>query len=121
VAGVLILVRLKLTLLRRSMTGSGVAWMVAVAVVGTGLAVSTIVLSALYRASPAVLGDLLGVIYALWLAGRIVGPVWGGALMLRAEHFALTPVPPRRLAVGLLGALSPVRRRRCPCWRSSAW
>ena len=24
--------------------------------------------------------------------------------MLRAEHFALTPVPPRRLAVGLLGA-----------------
>ena len=103
-AGVLILVRLKLTLLRRSMTGSRGAWMVAVAVVGTGLAVSTIVLSALYRANPAVLGDLLGVIYALWLAGRIVGPVWGGAPMLRAEHFALTPVPPRRLAVGLLGA-----------------
>ena len=103
-AGVLILVRLKLTLLRRSMTGSRGAWMVAVAVVGTGLAVSTIMLSALYRASLAVLGDLLGVIYALWLAGRIVGPVWGGAPMLRAEHFALTPVPPRRLAVGLLGA-----------------
>jgi hypothetical protein len=38
VAGVLILVRLKLTLLRRSMTGSRGAWMVAVAVVGTGLA-----------------------------------------------------------------------------------
>lgn len=107
-AGVLILVRLKLTLLRRSMMGSRGAWMVAVAVVGTGLAVSTIVLSALYRASPAVLGDLLGVIYALWLVGRIVGPVWGGAPMLRAEHFALTPVPPRRLAVGLLGPLSPV-------------
>ena len=64
-AGVLILVRLKLTLLRRSMTGSRGDWMVAGAVVGTGLAVSTIVLSALYRASPAVLGDLLGVIYAL--------------------------------------------------------
>jgi hypothetical protein len=104
VAGVLILVRLKLTLLRRSMTGSRGAWMVAGAVVGTGLAVSTIVLSALYRASPAILGDLLGVIYALWLAGWIVGPVWGGAPLVRAEHFALIPVPRRRLAAGLLGA-----------------
>jgi hypothetical protein len=65
VAGVLILVRLKLTLLRRSMTGSRGAWMVAVAVVGTGLAVSTIVLAALYRGRPAILGDLLGVVYAL--------------------------------------------------------
>jgi hypothetical protein len=56
VAGVLILVRLKLTLLRRSMTGSRGAWMVAGTVAGTGLALSTIVLSALYRASPAILG-----------------------------------------------------------------
>lgn len=45
--------------------------MVARAVVGTALAVSTIVLAALYRASPAILGDLLGVVYALWLAGWI--------------------------------------------------
>ena len=60
-AGVLILVRLKLTLLRRSMTGSRGAWMVAGAVVGAGLAVSTIVLTALYRASPAILGDLVPV------------------------------------------------------------
>src|SRR5580693_8168232 len=61
----LTLVRLKLTLLRRSMTGSRGAWMVAGAVAGTGLAVSTIVLAALYRASPAILGDLLGVVSAL--------------------------------------------------------
>jgi hypothetical protein len=51
----LTLARLKLTLLRRSMTGSRGAWMVAGAVAGTGLAVSTIVLTALYRASPAIL------------------------------------------------------------------
>jgi hypothetical protein len=39
------------------------------------------------------------------VAGRLdSGPVWGGAPLLRAEHFALIPVPPRRLAVGLLGA-----------------
>src|SRR5580700_11136863 len=61
----LTLVRLKLTLLQRSVTGSRGAWMVAGAVAGTGLAVSTIVLAALYRGRPAILGDLLGVVYAL--------------------------------------------------------
>ena len=74
-AGVLILVRLKLTLLRRSMTGSRGAWMVAGAVVGTGLAVSTIVLSALYRASPAILGDLLASPDPLPFPGPRGGPV----------------------------------------------
>jgi hypothetical protein len=103
----LTLVRLKLTVLRRSMTGSRGAWMVARAVAGTALAVSTIVLAALYRASPAILGDLLGVVYALWLAGWIAGPVWGGAPLLRAEHFALIPVPPRRL-----GKYRPLSRPR---------
>jgi hypothetical protein len=103
VAGVLILVRLKLTLLRRSMTGGRGAWMTAGAIAGGCLAAGTIALSALYDASPAVLGDLLGVVYALWMAGWIVGPVWGGAPLVRAEHFALVPVPRRRLAVGLLG------------------
>lgn len=103
-AGVLILVRLKLTLLRRSMTGGRGAWMVAGAVLGVFLAVAAIVLSALYDASPAVLGDLLGVVYALWMAGWMVGPVWSGAPLVRAEHFALIPVPRGRLALGLLGA-----------------
>ena len=103
-AGVLILGRVKLTLLRRSMAGSRGPWMAAGAVAGTGLAVSVIALSALYRASPAILGDLLGVIYALWLAGWIAGPIWGGAPLVRAEHFALIPVPRRQLAAGLLSA-----------------
>ena len=49
-------------------------------------------------------GDLLGVVYALWLLGWVVGPVWAGAPVLRAEHFALLPVPRLRLATGLLGA-----------------
>ncbi len=101
---VLTLVRLKVTLLRRSMTGSRGGWMVTGAVIGACLALSTIALSALYSASAAVLADLLGVVYALWLAGWIVGPVWGGGPLVRAEHFALIPVPRRRLAVGLLGA-----------------
>jgi hypothetical protein len=103
VAVVLSLVRLKLTLLRRSMTGSRGGWMVTGAVIGGCLALGTIALSALY-ASTATLGDLLGVVYALWMAGWIVGPVWGGAPLVRTEHFALIPVPRRQLALGLLGA-----------------
>lgn len=103
-ADVLILVRLKATLVRRSLTGSRGAWMISGAVIGTCLALSTIALSALYSASPAILGDLLGVVYAVWMAGWIVGPVWGGAPLVRAKHFALIPLPRRRLALGLLGA-----------------
>ncbi|HUB42925.1 MAG TPA: hypothetical protein VMA72_29060 [Streptosporangiaceae bacterium] len=102
-ADVLTLVGLKVTLLRRSMTGSRGGWSVAEAMVGTCLALSTVALSALSQASRADLADLLGVIYALWLAGWVVGPVWGGAPLVRAEHFALIPLPRRRLALGLLG------------------
>jgi hypothetical protein len=104
VAVALTLVRLKLTLLRRSMTGSRGGWMVIGTVLGVCLALGTVALGALYRASGPVLGDLLGVVYALWMVGWIVGPVWGGAPLVRAEHFALLPVPRRQLAVGLLGA-----------------
>ncbi len=103
-ANVLILVRLKLRLLRRSMTGGRGAWMVLGAALGVLLAVSTILLGALYDAKPPVLGDLLGVVYALWMVGWIAGPVWSGAPLVRAEHFALIPLPRRRLALGLLGA-----------------
>ena len=39
----------------------------------------------------------------LWLLGWLAGPVWAGAPVLRAQHFALLPVPRLRLAAGLLG------------------
>jgi hypothetical protein len=75
VAGVLIPVRLKLTLLRRSMTGSRGAWMVAGGRGRHRPRVSTIVLSALYRASPAILGDLLALPDPLPFLGPRGGPV----------------------------------------------
>ena len=103
-AVVLTLAKLKLTLLRRSITGSRGAWILAGAVIGGCLALSTVALCALYSASEAILGDLLGVVYALWLVGWIVGPVWGGAPLVRTEHFALIPLPRRQLTLGLLGA-----------------
>ena len=71
---------------------------------GAVLAACTIALSLMPAEHPLMVGDLLGVVYALWLLGWVVGPVWAGAPVLRAEHFALLPVPRLRLATGLLGA-----------------
>ena len=42
--------------------------------------------------------------FAMWTLGWVLAPAYGGAPVLRPEHFALQPVPRRRLALGLLGA-----------------
>jgi hypothetical protein len=102
VAGVLI--QMKLRLLRRSMTGSRGSWVTAGTVAGAVLAACTIALSLTHSGRPIVVGDLLALVYALWMLGWVAGPVWAGAPVLRAQHFALLPVPRLRLAVGLLGA-----------------
>ncbi len=99
-----VLIQLKLRLLRRSMTGSRASWVTVGAVAGTVLAACTIAVSLMQTRRPMVVGDLLGVVYALWLLGWLAGPVWAGAPVLRAQHFALLPVPRLRLAAGLLGA-----------------
>ncbi len=97
-----VLIQLKLRLLRRSMTGSRASWVTVGAVAGVVLAACTIAVS-LQTRRPMVVGDLLGVVYAGWLLGWLAGPVWAGAPVLRAQHFALLPVPRLRLAAGLLG------------------
>src|SRR5262245_9927673 len=95
---------MKLAIIRHSMTGARATWMLIGAVIGLSLAVLTIWLSLLHSANPAVVGDLLAAVYLMWTLGWIVGPLWGGSNVLRADHFGLLPVPHRRLAVGLLGA-----------------
>lgn len=104
--GVLIvLVRMKLTALRHALTGRRATWMVTGGLIGLVLAAATLALSALSVARPAVLADVLGLVYALWLIGWIVAPLWaGGASVLRADHFLLLPIARHRLASGLLGA-----------------
>ena len=42
--------------------------------------------------------------FAVWTLGWALAPAYGGAPVLRPEHFALQPVPRRRLALALLGA-----------------
>ena len=100
-----VLIRMKLAVLRHSMTGSQAAWMVTGGCVGLVLAAGTVLLSALPFDHPWVVGDLLAVTYGMWLLGWMIGPiVMGGPSVLQAEHFALLPIPRPRLAIDLLGA-----------------
>ncbi|MCC5575432.1 hypothetical protein IMZ11_07225 [Microtetraspora sp. AC03309] len=99
-----ILIRMKLVIIRHSMTGGKATWMVVGGVIGVALAVATIWLSLVETTHPTVVADLLAAVYVMWMLGWIVGPVWGGSTVLRVDHFALLSVPHRRLAVGLLGA-----------------
>ncbi|PTA47592.1 hypothetical protein C8054_04240 [Micromonospora sp. RP3T] len=94
---------MKLTIIRNSMTGGRAAWMLVGAVLGLLFAAATIWLS-LVELPTDVLGDLLAGVFGMWTLGWLIGPLWSGAAVLRADHFTLLPVPRRRLAVGLLGA-----------------
>ncbi|MFU8875740.1 hypothetical protein [Micromonospora sp. SL4-19] len=99
-----VLIRMKLAIIRHSMTGGKAAWMFTGAIFGLLFATATIWLTFVDIAKPGVLGDLLACVWAMWMLGWVVGPLWGGSAVLRADHFALLPLPRRKLAVGLLGA-----------------
>ena len=96
------LIRMKLAVLRHSMTGERAGWMTAGGVIGLILALGTIALGLDGRPMSV---DVLGLALAMWMIGWIAGPVlFGGQSILKAEHFALLPVARYRLAIGLLGA-----------------
>ncbi len=103
-AGVLISMRLRV--LAHSLTGARAANMFAGGLAGLLLAAGTIVVAGSGLAPEAVRADLLAVLLAGWMFGWILGPVYtgGGADSLRPEQFALLPIPPLRLAFGLLVA-----------------
>ncbi len=99
-----VLIRMKLTILRNTMTGGRLAWMIIGGGAGTLLGIGTIWFSLAPGVGRQAVGDLLAVIYLTWLLGWIAGPLWTGAPVLRPEHFTLLGLPRRRLAAGLLGA-----------------
>ncbi|MEU1842281.1 hypothetical protein [Micromonospora sediminicola] len=99
-----VLIRMKLTVVKNSMTGGRAAWMLVGAVLGLLFAAATIWLSLVELPNPVVLGDLLAGVFLMWTLGWLAGPLFGGSAVLRADHFTLLPVPRRRLALGLLGA-----------------
>ncbi|MFI7635838.1 hypothetical protein [Nonomuraea sp. NPDC049400] len=101
-----LLIQMKLAVLRHSMTGRRAAQMVTGALTGLALAGGLIVLAGRDYPLASLPFDLLGVGFALWTAGWLLGPALfgGGDETLRPEHFSLLSFTPRRLAAGLAGA-----------------
>ena len=101
-----ILIRMKLAVLRHSMTGQRAADMIGGGVLGLVLAGGTIWLAGHDWPVDGLSLDLVGAAFAIWTVGWLFGPVLfgGGDETLRPEHLALLPIPPRRLTIGLLAA-----------------
>ncbi|MER5895367.1 hypothetical protein [Streptomyces sp. NPDC001876] len=99
-----VLIRMKLRIIRNSMTGGKAVWMVIGAILGLAFATATVALAFVRLDTPGLVADLLATTYLIWALGWMVGPLWGGSAVLRSDHFALLPLPRRRLALGLLAA-----------------
>jgi ABC-2 type transport system permease protein len=95
--------------LRRSLAGhaaGGSGTVRGLRVLGLFLGLGTLALGLVRFEDPDRSVDLLAALALGWLAGWVAGPivVRGVGQGLRPEWFALLPIPPRRLAAGLLGA-----------------
>lgn len=103
---VVLLIKMKLAVLRHSMTGQRAGQMLTGALAGLTLAAGLIMLAGGDHPVASLPFDLLGAGFALWTAGWLLGPALfgGGDETLRPEHFSLLSFTPRRLAAGLAGA-----------------
>jgi ABC-2 type transport system permease protein len=98
------LIGMRRTLARNSPGGSGTV--TTLRVVGVALAVGTLLCGLIRFEDPRRSVDLVAALMLGWLIGWVMGPILvrGAGLGLRPEWFALVPIPPRRLAAGLLVA-----------------
>ncbi|HEX5542585.1 MAG TPA: hypothetical protein VFX60_13675 [Micromonospora sp.] len=97
-----VLIRMKLILLVRSFTGTKAATVGTGALLGLAGALG---LLWLVSRDGVAAGDVLALGLTSWALGWLGGPLAGGGdAAIRREHFALLPIPTRRLVVGLLGA-----------------
>lgn len=87
------LILMKLTVLRCEASGPRSGWVLGGAV--AGLAAGTIGFAMLRTRSPGTVADLLGVVFAVWALGWMLGPAYSGQPVLRAEQFQLLPIPCR--------------------------
>ncbi|MGW3075390.1 MULTISPECIES: hypothetical protein [unclassified Kitasatospora] len=96
---------MKLTVLRRSMSGPRAASLILGAVFGGLVAVGTALLGLVDYDTPEAGVGVLAVVMLLWTLGWALGPMLtGGDATLRLDYFTLVPLRPRTLALGLLGA-----------------
>ncbi|MFF7454163.1 hypothetical protein [Kitasatospora sp. NPDC008115] len=102
---VTVLAGMKAIVLRRSMTGPRAAGLAVAVVCGGAGAVGTALLGLAHYATPEAGFGVLALAQLLWSVGWALGPlVTGGDAALRPAWFAMVPMRPRSLAVGLLGA-----------------
>jgi ABC-2 type transport system permease protein len=101
-----ILISMKLRVLRNSLKGAAAFSFFAGLVVGLCAAAYCLVVLVFYPAEVTVRTDIAAALFAAWTLGWLFGPIitGGGDETLRPENFALLPVRPAALAVGLLGA-----------------
>jgi len=100
-----VLIRMKLAVLRRSMSGQRAASMLAGGSIGLVLAVGTLLVGFSSFGSPDTEVAVLSLLLMVWTLGWLFGPMLtGGDAVLRLEYFTLLPIRPRRLAAGMVGA-----------------
>ena len=95
-----VLIRMHLAMQRQSLSGMRLFWIG----VGLLLAAGTLSLGVTKADDPTVAADLLASAFAGWTLALVAAPIFGRGSGIRPEHLALLPIPPRKLAVGLLGA-----------------
>lgn len=106
-----ILIALRGTIAQHQWRRSGRAVLLLALLVGVASAGGTFALGFVRHARTSVDGDVLGVVFVLWLGGQLAqAALAGGDTTLRPEIFALLPLPPKRLAWSLLvvGLADPV-------------
>lgn len=98
-----ILIRMKVAVLRRSLSGQRASETISGVSLGVLAAAGTIWLATRPFRQESIAMDVLAAVYSLWLLGWIMGPIFfgGGDQTLRLEHFMLLPISSRRLAMGL--------------------
>ncbi|MGI5128719.1 hypothetical protein ACQEVB_18065 [Pseudonocardia sp. CA-107938] len=101
-----VLIGMKARVLRNTLRGKGGASFAIGGVVGLVAAAVGVVFIVAQDGGITVGTDVASALFAVWMLGWLFGPVLtgGGDETLRPENFALLPIRPHRLAVGLLGA-----------------
>jgi ABC-2 type transport system permease protein len=101
-----VLIGMKLRVLRNSLHGAAAASLLIGGFFGLAVAVAGVLITAAHPGGITVGTDIASALFAVWTLGWLFGPVLtgGGDETLRPENFALLPIRPHRLAVGLLGA-----------------
>jgi ABC-2 type transport system permease protein len=104
-----ILIALRRTVVRHQLATIKPAVLLATASVVLLSALGTVWLGLVRYPDPAAATDVLALVFALWLGGRVAQSALAGDAVLRPEIFSLLPLDRRRLAFSLLvvGLLDP--------------